>query len=324
MKTDLKNKKVTVVGLARSGLAAALLLKELGAEVYATDSGNSEDLIKSKLLLEGKGVNVEIGAHSRGFIEEKDLVVVSPGVAENASALRWAREDRIPLISEIELGYLCCAAPIVAVTGTNGKSTTASLIGDVLRAGGKDVVVCGNIGNPFCAEMSKIKKNSVVVLEVSSFQLENIKYFRPYVSVALNISQNHFDRHPDLDAYLNAKAKIFHNQSEDDWAVLNGDDPLVKGLESKTKARVVFFSREAKERAYFRDGSMFISNGAIEEFVCEASELKIKGGHNVDNVLACLCVASIFGVSCAKAAGAIKAFNGLEHRFEYVTSINGV
>lgn len=325
MKCDFKNKRVTVIGLARSGMSAALLLRDLGADVYATDSGDSEDLRKNERYLKLKGIEVEIGEHTRQFVKDKDLIVISPGVADTSPAVIWANEDGVPIISEIELGYLCCDAPIVAITGTNGKSTVTTLIGEILRQGLRDVVVCGNLGNPFCGEMPKIKSNSVVVLEVSSFQLERIKDFRPYVCVLLNISQNHFDRHPDLNSYINAKARIFNNQDESDWAVLNYDDELVRGLKEKTKANILYFSLTKKVvGAYLNDKYLTISTNGIEQLLCEAPQLKVRGGHNIENVLASLCVASILGISPKHAADAVKNFKGLEHRFEYVTSIDDV
>nr|MBP6943922.1 UDP-N-acetylmuramoyl-L-alanine--D-glutamate ligase [Candidatus Omnitrophota bacterium] len=306
--TDFKGKKVTVAGLAKSGMAAALLLKKRGAVVWATDSGDSPALREHKRLLEKKGIAVEIGGHSRGYIRGKDLVVISPGVPEGSPVLKWAGEYGVPAIGEIELGYLCCEVPIVAVTGTNGKSTTTTLIGEILRRGGRRAVVCGNIGNPFCGEIGKTTKDSVVVLEVSSFQLESVKEFRPYVAVVLNISQNHFDRHPGLDAYVNAKSRIFANQRKADWAVLNLDDPAVKGLSARTKAKAVFFSR--------RKG--------LPGLLCRPEELKIKGAHNIENVLACQRVAAIFGIKPAKVRQALKGFRGLEHRFERVAQKRGV
>ncbi|MBP6944325.1 MAG: UDP-N-acetylmuramoyl-L-alanine--D-glutamate ligase [Candidatus Omnitrophica bacterium] len=306
--TDFKGKKVAVAGLAKSGMAAALLLKKKGAVVWATDSGDSPALREHKRLLEKKGIAVEIGGHSRGYIQGKDLVVISPGVPEGSPVLKWAGEYRVPVIGEIELGYLCCEAPIVAVTGTNGKSTTTTLIGEMLKKGGRRAVVCGNIGNPFCGEIRKVTKDSVVVLEVSSFQLESVKKFRPYVAVVLNISQNHFDRHPGLGAYINAKARIFANQRKSDRAVLNLDDPAVKGLRARTKAKVVFFSRKK----------------CLPGLLCRPEELKIKGAHNIENILACQRVASIFGIKPAKVKQALKGFRGLEHRFEHVAQKRGV
>lgn len=322
---NFKGKKVTVVGLAKSGAAAAFLLKKLGARVWATDSGDSEGLRKTRGLLEAKDIKVELGRHTPEFVKGKDFVVISPGVPEDSQVLKWAVEYKAPVIGEIELGYICCKAPIVAVTGTNGKSTTTTLIGEILKKGGKRAVVCGNIGNPFCGEIARIKKNSVVVLEVSSFQLESIKSFKPHVAVMLNISQNHFDRHPDLAAYINAKSRIFENQDKDDWAVLNYDDPLVKKLKAKTKAKTLFFSRKNKKAAaFFESGSVFIGQGRAAQKICSVSELKIKGVHNIENVLACLCAASIFGISPKKIKEALLGFKGLEHRFEHVAAVRGV
>ncbi len=325
MRYEFKNKRITLVGLARSGMAAAHLLHVLGAEVYATDSGDSEELRRNGELLKALGIEVELGGHTPELVKDKDLIVISPGVADASPAVIWASEDGIPIISEIELGYLCCDAPIVAITGTNGKSTVTTLIGEILKKGGRDVVVCGNLGVPFCGEISKIKSNSIVVLEVSSFQLERIREFRPYISVLLNISQNHFDRHPDLDSYINAKARIFLNQNTSDWAVLNYDDTLVRGLKVKAKANLLYFSRTKKVvGAYLNESSLMISTNGGEQLLCEASQLKIKGGHNIENVLASLCVASIFGISQQETADAVRDFKGLEHRFEYITSIDSI
>lgn len=325
MKCQLKNKKVTVVGLARSGMAAALLLCDLGADVYASDSGDSEELRKNAELLKGRGVKVQIGGHSRDFVEDRELIIISPGIPETSQAVIWAGEAGIPIISEIELGYLCCNAPIVAITGTNGKSTVTTLIGEILKIGGRDVVVCGNLGNPFCGESSKIKNDSIVVLEVSSFQLERIKEFKPHISVLLNISQNHFDRHPDLNSYKNAKAQIFRNQDDANWAVLNYDDQQVRQLSQTIRANVLYFSRTKKVNgAYLNGDYLMISFNGRELSLCEASELKIKGGHNVENVLAGLCVGSILGINPQRIANAVMDFRGLEHRFEYVTSIDSI
>lgn len=320
-----KGKKIAVIGLAKSGAAAALLLKKLGARVWATDSGDSAGLRETKGLLEAKKINVELGLHTREFIKGKGFAVISPGIAEDSQVLRWAAEYKVPVIGEIELGYICCKAPIVAVTGTNGKSTTVTLAGEILKKGGKRAVICGNIGNPFCGEIAGVKKNSVVVLEASSFQLESVKSFKPHIAVVLNISQNHFDRHPDLAAYISAKSRILENQDKDDWAVLNYDDPLVRKLKAKTKAKTLFFSRKDKKAAaFFENGSVFIGRGRQAQKICSASELKIKGAHNIENVLACLCVASIFGISPKKIKEALLAFKGLEHRFEHVSTVRGV
>jgi len=320
-----KGKNIAVVGLAKSGAAAALLLKKLGARVWATDSGDSAGLRETQGLLAAKKIKAELGLHTREFIRGKDLAVISPGVPEGSQVLKWAAEYKVPVIGEIELGYICCEAPVVAVTGTNGKSTTTTLIGEILKKGAKRPVVCGNIGNPFCGEIAKVRKNSVVVLEVSSFQLESIKSFKPHVAVVLNISQNHFDRHPDLAAYISAKSRILENQDKDDWAVLNYDDPLVRRLKAKTKAKTLFFSRKYKKAAaFFENGSVFIGRGKDAQKICSASELKIKGAHNIENVLACLCVASIFGISPKGIKESLLAFNGLEHRFEHVSTVRGV
>lgn len=335
---NFQGKRVTVAGLARSGMAAAFLLNRQGAEVYATDTGDSDVLKKNVVLLKEAGIEVETGVHSRKFIADKDLIVVSPAVTEDSVIFKWARQEGIPVIGEIELGFLCCEAPIIAVTGTNGKSTTTTLIGEILRVAGKDAVVCGNIGNPFCGELYRLKKDSIAVIEVSSFQLESIKSFKPFISVVLNVSQNHFDRHPDLASYIAAKSRILENQGRDDWTVLNYDDPVVRELGNKTNAKVIFFSRlgntagPVKEirlsngafAGCYEDGSLFIFEAKHKRFVSREAELKIRGPHNIENILAALSVASVFNVSADKIRQALTGFKGLEHRFELVAAIGGV
>lgn len=206
---DLRNKTVTVIGLARSGLAAAGLLKEKGAKVKVTDCGQTEDTQKNAEKLKRKGIEVQIGKHTKDFLLGSDLVVTSPGVYPESQVLKWARRARIPIISEIELAYISCPTDsIVAVTGTNGKSTTVSLIGQILNDAKRSAVVCGNVGLPFSGEIKKLNKNKIAVVEVSSFQLQMTDKFRPKVAVILNISQNHLDRHKDFNEYLKAKLNL--------------------------------------------------------------------------------------------------------------------
>ncbi|MGD0336479.1 MAG: UDP-N-acetylmuramoyl-L-alanine--D-glutamate ligase [Candidatus Omnitrophota bacterium] len=286
-----KNKKILIVGLARSGLACANLLSDLGTHVSVTDAKDDEITRQNALLLRSKGVTIELGRHSKEFVSGCELIVISPGVPQDAAPILWAKEKEIPCISEIELAWLICPAEVIAVTGSSGKTTVTTLIGKVLEEAGKKVFVCGNIGRPFSSEVAKMKKGDFVSLEVSSFQLEAIKDFRPKIAVILNFNKNHLDRHKDMQEYLEAKKNIFRNQLKRDFLVLNERDPSLAGLAGQSRAKPVFFSES-------------------EEFN--------------PNQAAVVTVASVLGIKKEICLKAFAGFRGLEHRMEYVDEINGI
>lgn len=282
---------MTIVGLARSGLACANLLFDLGAKVRITDNQDSSAVRTNAAQLRSADIKVELGRHTREFIKGSDLVVVSPGVTDASPALAWAKELHIPAISEIEVGWLVCPAPIIAVTGSSGKTTVTTLIGKVIEASGKKAFVCGNIGNPFCGEVAKVSPHDYVCLEISSFQLERIVTFMPKIAVMLNFSRNHLDRHKDMQEYLDAKKRIFMNQDKNDFLVLNAADPAIKALAKETAAKAVYFS---------------------------------EGDGLNPNQAAVAAVAAILGINKQVCLKVFSEFKGLEHRFEYVAEINGV
>lgn len=287
-----KDKKVTVAGLGRSGLACVKLLYDLGAQVCATDNQDNEAVRLNASGIKYKKIKVELGRHSQEFIGKSDMIVVSPGVPMNSPLLSWAADFKIPVISEIELGWMLCPGTVIAVTGSNGKTTVTTLIGRVLeKATAKKVFVCGNIGTPFCAEVGKIKEGDYVSLEVSSFQLEHIRNFKPKVSLMLNFSANHLDRYRDLGEYLAAKKRIFINQDESDYLVTNYDDPVLKKLAEESRAGKVYFC--AKEGL----------------------------DHNQSAVMA---AAGILGIDRDLVLGVLRDFKGLQHRMEFVAEINKV
>jgi UDP-N-acetylmuramoylalanine--D-glutamate ligase len=228
-----KEKNILIIGFARSGIAAAKLLHDLGANLWITDNQDTPALRASVSLLKSKDINIELGVHSRNFVEGKDLVVISPGVPDQSSPVIWAKEMKIPVISEIELSWRLCPAKVIAITGTNGKTTVTTLIGKVLQAAGKKVFTCGNIGKPFSSELEKMNEGDFVSLEISSFQLEYTDTFRPKISVILNLSRNHLDRYDSMNDYLAAKKRIFRNQ-----------DPVIRELGKESKARIVYFRKE--------------------------------------------------------------------------------
>jgi UDP-N-acetylmuramoylalanine--D-glutamate ligase len=286
-----KGKRITVIGLARSGLACANLLHELGAEVSITDSKPEESLKDAISQLVSPDIRVECGKHTQEFIQGRDMAVLSPGIPDEALPVQWALKMGIPVISEIEAAWIVCPAQVIAVTGSNGKTTTTTLIGLVLEAAGKHAFVCGNIGNPFSGEVSKVAPGDYVVLEVSSFQLEKIKNFKPYIALITNLIPNHLDRYKDLKDYVEAKKRIFLNQDASDFLVLNSQDPVVAGFAGHSRAQVGYFKEEP--------------------------------GLN-PNQAAVSRVAQILGIGQEVCAGVFKNFKGLEHRMEEVAQINQV
>lgn len=300
-------KIATIVGLGISGFGAAILLTKNGWKVRVTEEADTPEIKERIRVLSKAGeIKFEIGRHTRDFIAGADLVATSPGARDDAKPIVWARQLNIPVIDEIELGYRFCPAKIVAVTGTNGKSTTVTLIGEILKAGGLNAVVCGNIGTSFCEEVLRFKKDTIAVLEVSSFQLQRIANFRPYISVILNVTQNHLDRHKDFNEYLNAKLNIFKNQKKSDWAILNYEDKNLKNLARQIKPRILFFGDEKSQGLLSPHG------------------LALIGIHNLKNAAAAMLAGEIFKVKPEKIKEALRNFKGLEHRFEFADEIEDV
>ncbi len=291
---ELKNKTVAIIGFNRSGQEAAKLAVRLGAKVRISDNSDNPDLKNEFEKLDLKNTLAEFGRHTKNFITESQLVVVSPGVRLKSDPIIWAKQENIPVISEVELAFRLCPAPIVAVTGTNGKTTVTTLIGEVLRLGGKKVFVCGNIGTAFSKFVLDIKPNDLVALEVSSFQLETIDKFKPHVAVFLNFSQNHLDRHTDMEEYLTAKKRIFMNQGQDDYAVLNYAEVAVRDFAKEIKSHPIFFNCGEEDA---------VSN---------------------PNYLAVLAVGKIFNIDKEKSLKLLQNFKGVEHRLEFVRNVKGV
>src|SRR5712691_68365 len=241
---ELKDKRVLVVGLGKSGVASALFLKARGARVTVSDTKSGDELRNEIPALLDHGITVETGGHGERKFREQDLIVVSPGVLVDAPLLEQARSLGEAVIGEIELAAQFLPGPIVAITGSNGKTTTTTLTGEILAAGGFPTLVGGNIGTPAISLVDQAGPATWTVLEVSSFQLETIVEFRPRIAVILNITPDHLDRHKTFDNYVNAKARVFENQRQDDFAVLNADDPATAGLAVRTRAQLFWFSRK--------------------------------------------------------------------------------
>ena len=326
---NLKNKQVAVVGLGKSGLAALEFLKQQGAKARATEASAKDSVACLAVRLKKQGVPVETGVHTEGFLKGVDLVVTSPGVPDTALPLRWAKRNKVKAIDEIELAFWFSPAPIIAITGTNGKSTTTELIGHILSTSGRKAVVCGNIGRPFTGQVKGLTGDHVVVLEASSFQLGRIDEFRPRIAVFLNATDNHLDRHSDFEEYFNAKMRVFKNQKGSDWAVINCEDKNILKNAGRIPSRKIFFSPDYKNIlqgnfASVENNRIFLNIENKKVDICGTDDLKIKGRHNQANALAAAAAAYVFGATARDIANAIKTFGGLRHRCEEIAFINGV
>jgi len=323
---DLKDKRVLVVGLGKSGVASALFLKSRGARVTVSDSKPEAELRKEILLFLEHGITVETGGHGDRTFRGQDLIVVSPGVPFDAPQLVQARNLGEKVIGEIELAARFLPGPIAAITGANGKTTTTSLAGEILAAAKLPVLVGGNIGTPAISFVDQATPATWIVLEVSSFQLETIVDFRPRIAVILNITPDHLDRHKTFANYVNAKARIFENQHPDDFTVLNADDATAAALHDRTRAQILRFSRkkEVDRGAYVHGGGIFFRDGQHQSEIMLLSEISLKGAHNLENVLAAICVGMLAGCQPNQIREAVKNFKAVEHRLEFVANIAGV
>ncbi len=323
---EINNKRVLVVGLGKSGVASALFLKARGARVTVSDAKPEDELGEEIPILLDHGIAVETGGHGERTFRGQDLIVVSPGVAIDSPPLVQARTLGETVIGETELAAQFLPGRIVAITGSNGKTTTTTLAGEIVAAGGYPTVVGGNIGTPAISLVERATPETIVVLEVSSFQLETIHTFRPRIAVVLNVTPDHLDRHRTFAAYTDAKARIFENQQAEDFAVLNADDPTCVRLASRTRAPVFWFSRkkEVKQGAYVHDGRVFSRDASGQREIMLVSEIPLKGAHNVENVLAAVCVGALMRCEPERIRKTIRDFRAVEHRLEYVATIRGV
>ena len=323
---ELKEKRALVVGLGKSGVASALFLKSRGARVTVSDSKPEAELRKEILLLLEHGITVETGAHGDRTFRGQDLIVVSPGVPFDAPQLNQARNLGEKVIGEIELAAQFLPGPIAAITGANGKTTTTSLAGEIITAGKFPVLVGGNIGTPAISFVDQAGPKTWIILEVSSFQLETIVEFRPRIAVILNITPDHLDRHKTFDNYVNAKARIFENQSADDFLVLNADDPTAAGLAERTRSQLFRFSRkkEVDKGAFVRSAHIYFREGHSEREIMPLAEIHLKGAHNLENVLAGISVGMLVGCEPSQIREAVHNFKAVEHRLEFVAKVAGV
>jgi len=325
---DLVDKKVVVIGLGkRTGVAAAKFLVDKGAKVVVSDVKSKEELQAELEELDNYEIDFDLGGHTERVIEDTDLIVISPGVPDQIPILKRVRELGIRIISEIELAYHFCKAPIIAITGTNGKTTTTTLTGEIFKEACSEVVVGGNIGRPLIQDVPNISSEGFVISEISSFQLENVENFRPKISLILNLTPDHLDRHGTFANYIAAKKRIFSNQKQSDYTVLNYDDQLTREFGNETKGEVVYFSQKED----IKDGGLYVEDGKIistltgnKEFIIEVDKIGIKGPHNLENALGATAIAILSGIDLEVIKQVLQEFDGVEHRIEEVAVVGGV
>jgi UDP-N-acetylmuramoylalanine--D-glutamate ligase len=323
---DIRGKNVLVVGLARSGVAAARWLSDHGAAVTGTDIRGPDAFPKEIPELLRRKVGLELGLHRESTFLRQDCIVISPGVPADLPVLKLARQKGIPVVPEIEVADWFLKGQLAGVTGTNGKTTTTTLLGKIMETSGFSTFVGGNIGVPLLSAVDLDPPASVIVSELSSFQLETIDSFRPHVAALLNLSPNHLDRHPNFEAYVAAKARIFSNQTHDDYAILNADDENVMNLVPSICSQKVFFSRRKElVNGVFLSGEIVLYRvQSLEVALMRTSDVRLLGEFNLENVLAAATAACVLGAEFGSIRRAVRGFSGVEHRLEFVREIRGV
>ncbi|MGB2623187.1 MAG: UDP-N-acetylmuramoyl-L-alanine--D-glutamate ligase [Candidatus Acidiferrum sp.] len=322
---ELRGKRVLVVGLARTGVATALFCAARGARVTATDTRNENEMGEAAAKLKGAGVILELGCHQEKTFLEQDLIFPSPGVPADETHLQAARSKGVVIWSEIELAYRFLKGRLIGITGSNGKTTTTSLVEHILKTAGMHTILAGNIGTPLIGCVDEMKDETWTVAELSSFQLELIETFRPNIGVFLNLTPDHLDRHGTMDAYGAAKARLFENQTGEDAAVLNADDAATTPY-APSLPRVYWFSRKQRvaQGAYLRGEEIVFRQGGTEEVLLNVEHIPLAGAHNVENALAAAAASRLAGASAADIAKGVRSFAGVEHRLEFVVEIGGV
>jgi UDP-N-acetylmuramoylalanine--D-glutamate ligase len=322
---ELRGKRVLVVGLARTGVATALFCAARSAKVTATDARTENAIGEAVAQLRTAGVHLELGGHREKTFLEQDLIIPSPGVPADAPLLQAARAKGVTIWSEIELADRFLNGRLIGITGSNGKTTTTSLIAHILTGAGVPTILAGNIGTPLISRVEQTNDATITVVELSSFQLELIESFRPNISVFLNLTPDHLDRHHTLEAYGAAKARIFENQTEADSVVLNADDAATTKY-APAKPQVFWFSRKQRvaQGAFVRENEIVFRHDGEEEVVLKLQDIPLAGAHNVENVLAAVAATRLAGADAAAIAKGVRSFSGVEHRLEFVAEIGGV
>ena len=323
---EVTGKKVLVFGSGISGIGAVKLLEDHGAEVILYDGNDKLDKVAMKEQL-GDGVKAEIilGEFPEKLIDTLDIAVLSPGVPTDLPVVNAMRDKKVAVIGEVELAYAFGKGDVLAITGTNGKTTTTTLLGEIMKAYKEHTYVVGNIGNPYTVAARQMEEDAVAVAEMSSFQLESIVTFRPKVSAILNFTPDHLNRHHTMEAYVNAKKNIAKNQTAEDYCILNYEDERTREFGEHIDAQVIYFSsRQKLEKGIYLDNGNMIYKNPEEVLVCNVDELQLLGMHNYENYMAAVAMAAVYGVPMDIIRKVIRAFKGVEHRIEYVDTVNGV
>lgn len=323
---EYNGKKALVCGMARSGIAAAKLLNRLGARVTLQDMKKREEISADVLALEGEGIVLYTGANPDEIACAQDLIVLSPGIPCDLPFIAAAEEAGIEVISEVELAYRLTPCPITAITGTNGKTTTTTLTGEIMKTAYSGTAVVGNIGIPYSEEVERLTEKDWVVAEISSFQMEKAKEFHPHISAVLNITPDHLNRHKTMDVYIAMKERVFAKQTAADFCILNHGDEICRKMADKTAAKVFFFdSSETLAEGIYLDGDAIeVRWGAINETLIHVDELQILGVHNYENVMAAAAMGICAGIALDTIRAVLKGFAGVAHRIEYVATVDGV
>ncbi|WP_297963276.1 UDP-N-acetylmuramoyl-L-alanine--D-glutamate ligase [uncultured Anaerovibrio sp.] len=323
---EFMGKKVLVIGAGISGNAVAKIAKNMGADVTLSDAKAEADISYNMQELRDAGVRLKFGKQEPSLLDGVDMVILSPAVPVRIPLVQEAYKRNIPVTTEVEVAYHLAKSPILAVTGTNGKTTTVSLLGQLMKTRYPNAGIGGNIGIPLCEEALRAGENSCIVAEISSYQMEASSTFNPHVAVVLNVTPDHVVRHGSLEVYQAMKEKMFANQGPEDFLVLNYDNEKTRDMANRAKGKVFFFSRREilKEGAFVNDGWLTISWNGQTCKLCRTDELKIKGGHNIENALAAAAAAYLGGVRLPKIGESLKSFEPVEHRIEPVATVNGV
>lgn len=323
---EIKGKKISIIGAARSGVGASKLVKRLGGIPFVSDFSPKEKIYDAVNQLEIEKINFEFGGHS-DRVYESALMIVSPGVPNDSQVLNAARSKGIKLISEVEFAYHYCKGKVIAITGTNGKTTTTSLCGHVFNTCGYKTHVAGNIGLAFSEIALDVKEGEFVSLEVSSFQLDLIEKFKPAAAMILNITPDHLNRYENsIDKYANSKQRIYANQDENDYLILNKDSQPVMNYLSDHKSKTIYFSlnEEQINGCFFKDEKVIFKMNGKEEFVCSRNDINIRGEHNLANAMSVICAAKVFNLDNSGIIKGLQTFESVEHRLELVRQIDGV
>ena len=322
----LTGKRILVVGMARSGIAAAQLLLHHGAMPILSDSKTEEAFGQQLDVLKGTACQFRLGEDAVALLNEADGLIISPGVPIDAPVVKAAKEKGVPMVGELELASSLLMGEMVAISGTNGKTTTTTLLGKIFENAGRVTRLAGNIGYPLSAVAMESRKEDITVVEVSSFQLESIKTFHPHAAALLNITEDHLNRHGTMAQYIRLKQRIFENQTPKDYAILNKDDPTLMKMVPKLKSQVVLFSRTqpVENGAFVENGKLVWQWQGQKRSICDAEQILIPGPHNLENALAAAAMASVLGVPAPVIRHTLMSFTGVEHRIEKTRVLDGV